>query len=43
MVRKSSIAASLTLKLVLCLAACFGTAGFSSATRRFPTISPPNS
>jgi len=41
MVGKSSIAASLALKLVLCLAAGFGTAGFSSANAQVPEATPP--
>jgi VWFA-related protein len=41
MLRKSSIAASIGLKLVLCLAACVGTAGFCSANAQVPDDTPP--
>jgi Ca-activated chloride channel homolog len=41
MAGKFSIAASLALKLVLCLAACFGTAALSTANAQVPEETPP--
>jgi Ca-activated chloride channel family protein len=41
MLGKSSIGVSLALKLVLCLAACFGTASFSSTNAQVPEATPP--
>jgi Ca-activated chloride channel homolog len=38
---KSSIAVSLALKLILCLAACFAIAGFSVANAQVPDDAPP--